>query len=190
MPKANELKKGAAIEHDGKVLILKDITVNNPTARGAATLYKMRFIDARTRQKVEHSFKGDQLLTGAELERRGCSYSYAEGDNSVFMDNEDFSQYSFANADVQEELQFINTQTDGLLVLLVDGEAIGLELPQSVELTVVDTAPAIKGASATARTKPATLDSGLVIQVPEYIETGEAIKVHTADKRFMARAES
>ena len=78
MPKANELKKGAAIEHDGKILILKDITVNNPTARGAATLYKMRFIDARSRQKVEHTFKGDQLLSAAELERRGCSYSYAE----------------------------------------------------------------------------------------------------------------
>ena len=72
--------------------------------------------------------------------------------------------------------------------LIVDDQLIAIELPQSMIMTVVDTAPGIKGASASARTKPATLTTGLVVQVPEYLESGEAIKVNTEDNRFMSRA--
>jgi len=190
MPKASELKKGAAVEIDSKRLILKDLSINNPTARGAATLYKMRFSDIETGLKVEKTFKGDDMINAIELERRGCCYSYAEGDSRVFMDNEDYSQYYFDSASIADELLYITEDTQGLLALVCEGEAIGIELPQSVDMTIVETAPAIKGASATSRTKPAHFATGLIIQVPEYIASGEKIKIHTGDKRFMSRAES
>ena len=190
MPKVNEVKKGAAIELDGKILVLKDYSINNPTARGAATLYKMRFTDVKTGQKVEQTFKGDEMLNAADLERRSCRYSYHDGDNHVFMDDEDYSQYLFSSDNITDEMLFINEETDGLLALLIDGNAVALELPQSVEMTITETAPSIKGASATARTKPAEFATGLSIQVPEYIAPGERVKIHTGDRRFMGRADS
>lgn len=190
MPKASDLKKGGAVEIDSKRLILKDFSINNPTARGAATLYKMRFTDIKTGLKVEKTFKGDDMVNAIDLERRGCSYSYAEGDNRIFMDNEDYSQYFFSAESIADELLYITEDTQGLQALVCEGEAIGIELPQSVDMAIVETAPAIKGASATARTKPAHFATGLVIQVPEYIAPEERVKIHTVDKRFMSRAES
>ena len=150
----------------------------------------MRFTDIKTGLKVEHTFKGDDMLTAIELERRSCSYSYSEGSSHVFMDNEDYSQYYFDAEAIAEEMLYISEQTQGLLALLCEGEAISIELPQSVDMEIVDTAPSIKGASATSRTKPASFASGLVIQVPDYIEVGERVKIHTTDKRFMSRSDS
>ena len=164
--------------------------INNPTARGAATLYKMRFTDIKTGLKVEHTFKGDDMLSTIDLERRACTFSYSEGSSQVFMDSENYSQYFFDAEAIQEEMLYITEDTQGLLALLCEGEAISIELPQSVDMVITETAPSIKGASATSRTKPAEFASGLVIQVPEYIEVGEKVKIHTGDKRFMSRSES
>lgn len=189
MPKASDVKKGMAVEADGKLLIVKDITVNNPSARGASTLYKMRFADVRSGQKVEQTYKGDELLPEVELDKRSISFSYKEGDTTIFMDNEDFSQYTFSNESIAEELLFIDEGTQGLVAVLIDGEVVNIELPQSVEMVIQDTAPSIKGASATARTKPAEFSTGLTIQVPEYIASGEKVKINTLEKRFMSRAE-
>lgn len=190
MPKASEVKKGSAIDIDGRLLILRDYSINNPTARGAATLYKMRFTDAISGKKIEHAFKGDDMLTAAELERRSCRYSYQDGDNHIFMDDEDYSQYTFSHQAIADEMLFITDETDGLLVLLSEGNALALELPQSVTMPIADTAPSIKGASATARTKPAEFKTGLIIQVPEYIAPDERVKIHTGDRRFMGRADT
>lgn len=189
MPKASEVKRGAAIEYQGKQLLVKEIDVQSPSARGAATLYKMRFTDIQSGTKVEERFKGDDILTSIDLARREVSFSYLDGDEYIFMNNEDFSQYGFNREAINDELLFITEETRGLLVLEVDGKAIGLELPQSVEMVIADTPPSIKGASASARTKPAEFATGLVIQVPEYIAPGEKVKIHTADKRFMGRAD-
>ena len=189
MPKASEIKKGMAVELNGKLLIAKDIAINNPSARGAATLYKIRFSDVRTGLKVEQSFKGDDMVSDVELERRNVSFSYQEGDTTVFMDNEDFSQYTFANEAIADDLLFISEGIEGLIILLVEGQAVSIELPQSVDMVITETTPSIKGASATARTKPAEFATGLVVQVPEYIANGEKIKINTADKRFMGRTE-
>ncbi len=188
MPKANELKRGIAIEYNGKLLLVKYVTVCSPSARGAATLYKARFAEIGTGNKVEHTFKGDDMLTGVDLNRRDVSYSYLDGEDYVFMDNEDYSQHLFRVEDIEEELLFINEDTKGLLVLEVDDKAIALELPKQVEMTITETDPSIKGASASARTKPARFESGLTIQVPEYIANGEKVKINTSDKTFMGRA--
>jgi elongation factor P len=189
MPKASDVKKGMAIEYNNKMLLVKDIDVQSPSARGAATLYKMRFMDIQTGGKVEERFKGDDMLSPLDLSRRGVVFSYLDGEEYIFMDNEDYTQYAFRQEDIEDELLFINEDTQGITALLVDGKAIGLEMPQSVVLEITDTAPAMKAASASARTKPAEFASGLVVQVPEYIAAGERVKINCSEKKFMGRAD-
>lgn len=189
MPRASELKRGMAVEYNGKMLLVKHIDVHSPSARGAATLYKTRFAEISSGAKVEHTFKGDDMLTQIELGRHSVNFSYIDGDDYIFMDNEDYTQYPFKQDDISDELLFITESTQGLVVLTVDGKHIGLELPQSVEMVISETDPSIKGASASARTKPARFDTGLSIQVPEYIANGEKVKINTADKKFMGRAD-
>lgn len=91
MPKANEIKKGMAVTHNGKLLLVKDIDVQSPSARGAATLYKMRFTDVRTGLKVEERFKGDEIIDAISLSRRSVTFSYIDGDEYIFMDDEDYT---------------------------------------------------------------------------------------------------
>ncbi|MDQ7050701.1 MAG: elongation factor P-like protein YeiP [Enterobacterales bacterium] len=189
MPKASDLKRGIAVEYNGKLLLVKHVDVHSPSARGAATLYKTRFAEIGSGSKVEHSFKGDDMLSAIDLNRREVNFSYLDGDDYIFMDNEDYSQHGFKQADIEDELLFINEETQGLKVLEVDGRAIGLELPQSVEMVITETDPSIKGASAASRTKPARFATGLTIQVPEYISNGEKVKINTQDKKFMGRAD-
>lgn len=189
MAKASDCKRGEVIELNGNLLLIKDVEVQSPSARGAATLYKMRFTNIKTGLKQEERFKGDDQLDKVELQRRQASFSYIDGDDYIFMDNEDYSQFMFKQADIQEELLFITEDTKGLQVLVVDGAAIGLELPQSVEMVIEETAPGMKGASASARTKPAHFSTGLVVQVPEYLAQGEKVKINTVEKRFMGRAD-
>lgn len=189
MARANEIKKGMVIELDGKLLMVRDIDVQTPSARGATTLYKMRFTDLKTGLKVEERFKGDEQLNTIELQRRNVVLSYIDGEEHVFMDNEDYSQYPIRSADITDELLFLDESTTGTQALLVDGQVIGLELPQTVEMMIVDTAPELKGASASARTKPATFATGLTIQVPEYLKVGDKVRLHTTDKRYVGRAD-
>ena len=179
MAKANEIKRGTAVSYNGKLLMVKDIDVQTPSARGASTLYKMRFTDVRTGQKVEERFKGDDIIETITLTRRAVQLSYVDGDEYVFMDDEDFTPYPMKKDQIEEELQ----------VLTMDGQVLALELPQTVDMEIVETTPGIKGASASARTKPATMPTGLVIQVPEYLSNGEKIRIHIAERRYMGRAD-
>ncbi|WP_115718701.1 elongation factor P-like protein EfpL [Gallaecimonas mangrovi] len=189
MARANEIKKGVVVELDGKLLIVRDIDVQNPSARGAATLYKMRFSDVKTGLKVEERFKGDDIVNVVDMEKANVVLSYIDGDEHIFMDEADYTQYPLKSADIADELLFIDENTKGVMLLLVEGQVVGIELPQSVEMVVADTAPEMKGASATARTKPASFATGLSVQVPEYIKVGEKVKIHTTERRFMGRAE-
>ena len=189
MPRASEVKRADVIELDGQLLIVREIEVQNPSARGAATLYKMRFSNIQTRLKHQQSFKGDDMLKTVDMTRHKVTYSYLDGDEHVFMDTEDFTEYRFSSADIEDELPFITEDIAGCQVLTVDGMAIGLELPQQVELTIVDTPPPLKGGSATARSKPAAFVTGLVIQVPDYLENGVRVRVHTGERRYIGRVE-
>ncbi len=190
MPKANEIKKGMAVTWNGKLLLVKDIDVQSPSARGAATLYKMRFTDVRTGMKVEERFKGDDIIDAIQLSRRAVTFSYIDGDEYVFMDDEDYTPYNFKKDQIEEELLFIpEGGIPGIQVLTMDGQVLALELPQTVDMEIVDTSPGIKGASASARTKPAGMSTGLYIQVPEYLSNGDRIRIHIAERRYMSRAD-
>ena len=188
MPKASEIKKGFAIESNGKTLLVKDIEVTTPGGRGGAKIYKMRCTDLNTGARVDERYKSDDIVETVEMNKRAVVYSYADGDEHIFMDNEDYSQYTFKHNEVEDDMLFINEDTQGIHIILVNGAAVGIELPSSVELVIEETDPSIKGASASARTKPARFASGLVVQVPEYIATGDRVIINTTERKYMSRA--
>ena len=188
MPKASEIKKGMVIEIRGVPHIVKELEARSPSARGAATLYKVRFINLQTGQKLDESFKGDDFVKEADCQRVPLQYSYKDGDRSVFMNMEDYSQYEVDAAELEEQEGYLTEGLDGIIGLLMEGRLLSVELPQSVNLPIADTPPAIKGSSATGRTKTATLSTGIQVQVPEYLEPGEVVKINTLTGKFMSRA--
>ncbi|ARU57825.1 MAG: elongation factor P-like protein YeiP [Pseudomonadales bacterium] len=188
MPKANELKRGMVVDIDGVPYIVKNVEVKSPSSRGAATLYKIRFNNLQTKQKRDESLKGEDFFKEADCARVSVQYSYLDGDTFYFMNQEDYSQYGLNRDDIGDDVAFLVDGLEGITALLLDGNLIGIELPASVVMTVVDTAPGIKGASASARTKPATLTTGFEVQVPEYLEPGEEIRINTSTRKFMSRA--
>lgn len=188
MPKASEIKKNQAVEYEGRVYFVKDIERSVPQGRAGGSLYRMRMYDVVTGQKLDETFKDSDMLNQADLVRRPATFSYADGDEYVFMDTEDFTQYMLNRDAIADELLFINEDTEGLMVILVSDSPVALDLPPTVELEIEETDPSVKGGSATARTKPARLTTGLVVQVPEHISTGDRIKINVEERKFLSRA--
>ncbi len=188
LPKASELKCGMAVEINGEPYVVKKIEIRNPTSRGASTLYKVRFTHLKSKQKLDDTLKGDDFLKDADCTRVQAQYSYLDGGTYYFMNLETYEQYALNAADLEGQTEYLTEGLEGIVILLMDDTPLGIELPASVTLTIVETAPALKGASATNRTKPARLTTGLEVQVPEYIETGENIKINTGTGKFMSRA--
>lgn len=188
MPKASDIKKNAAIEHNGSVYIVKDIERSVPQGRAGGSIYRMRMYDVVTGAKLDESFKDSEMLNLADLIRRNATFSYEDGDEMVFMDSEDFTMYNINKEAISEEIPFITEDIQGLYVVVLNDAPVTVELPSTVELEITETDPSIKGASATSRTKPATMSTGLVIQVPEHISTGDRVKINVEEKKFMGRA--
>jgi len=188
MPKASDLKRGFIVDINDMPHAVKKVEAKSPSSRGAATLYKVRFTNLKTGQKLDESYKGDDMLKDIDCVRVPVQYSYMDGESYVFMNTEDYSQYSLGSEELEDQQGYITEGLEGITALLVDGQILGIELPQSVSLQIIDTAPGIKGATATGRTKPATLSTGLEVQVPEYLENDEVIKVNTSNGKFISRA--
>ena len=188
MPRASELKRGEVVDIEGTPHIVKQIEAKSPSSRGASTLYKIRFNNLITGQKRDESLKGDDMFPAADCQKVAVQFSYLDDTHYVFMNSEDYSQYSLDAASLEGQLEYIHDGLEGITALLVNDNIAAIELPQSVVLEITETTPGIKGATASARSKPATLSSGLVVSVPEYIERGELIKVNTTNGKYMARA--
>jgi len=188
MLKASNLKKNHVITINQQLFMVKHIDVKTPSARGALTLYKVRLMNVQTGQKLDQSFKGNDMLEDVELSRRPVQYIFKDGNLYTFMDTEDFNQYVLSEETLEDQVTWLVDNLEGITALLNDGRIISIELPQSIQLEIMDTSPAIKGATVTGRTKSATLANGIVVQVPEYMETGEQVKVNTETGKFMSRA--
>ena len=189
MPKASDIKKNQAVEHNGKVFIVRGIERSVPQGRAGGSLYRIRMYDVVTGSKTDETFKDSDIINLADLIRRPATFSYIDGEEYIFMDSEDYTPYHLHQDTISEELLFISEDTQGIDVVIIDDSPVAIELPMNVELEITETDPSIKGASATARTKPATLSTGLIIQVPEHIAQGERIKISTEEKKFMGRAD-
>ena len=185
---AKEIKRGEVVVYNGAPCIIEGISVQSPSARGAATLYKFRARNLVTKQKVDITLKGTESLPVADFQRRDAKYLYSDADECVFMDNENYEQYNIKKTDIADELQYITESLEGIRVLIYNDESVGVTLPAAVSLAVTRCDPAAKGNSATSRTKPATLETGLEVQVPEYLEEGETVRVDTRTGEFLGRA--
>jgi elongation factor P len=130
-----------------------------------------------------------QFLPEADFTRRSVKMMYTDPTHMFLLDQEDYNQYSLPLADIDEQAKFITEALDGILALIYNDECVGLKLPTTVELEVTQCDPGVKGDSATKRTKPATLETGLIVQVPEYLEQGVRIKVDTRTSEYISRAQ-
>ena len=186
--KASDLTKNSVVEMNGDPHVVESLRTQSPSARGAATLYKVRFRNVRTRAKLDQTFKGDDPLRETEFDTRDVQFSFREGDRFTFMDAEDYSQFELAADEIEDVIPYLTESTEGLKALVQNGKVLCLQLPDTVILEITECAPSMKGASVTARTKAATLETGLTIQVPEYMSQGEKVKVDTREGTFLQRA--
>ena len=186
---AKEMKPGAVVVNEnGDPIMIESVSVQSPSARGAATLYKFRARSLLTRQKIDLTLKGTDHLAEADFRKRPVKLMYQDADQVHLMDQEDYNQYSIDLAEVREQLNYLTEEMESVFALIFQDRCVGIQLPSSAELTITQCDPSIKGNSATARTKPALLETGLTVQVPEYIKEGERIKVNTQTGEFLSRA--
>ncbi|MEQ8208685.1 MAG: elongation factor P [Lacipirellulaceae bacterium] len=184
---AKDTKPGAIIKQNEAPLIIESVTVQSPSARGGATLYKFRARNLVSKQKVDLSCKGTDNLEEADFQRREATLMYADAEQVHFLDQEDYNQWSLPLEDLQDEMQYITEDLQGILVLIYDEQCVGIQLPASVELKIVECDPGVKGNSATSRNKSATLETGLTIQVPEHLKQDQVVKVDTRTGAFLSR---
>ena len=185
---AKEIKPGAVVVSQEIPVLIETVQVQTPSARGAATLYKFRGRNLVTKQKIDITLKGSESLDAADFERRPVKLMYSDAQQVHFLDQNDFNQHAIDRELVATEMQYITEELEGMLALIYNDECVGIQLPSAVELNVTECDPGVKGNSATSRTKPATLETGLIVQVPEYLSMGQRIKVDTRTGEFLSRA--
>lgn len=190
MLSASEFKRGLRIDLDGDPYVILDVHFQSPSARGASTLVKVKVRNLRTGNVFDRTFKASDKVDEAQLELRPVQYLYRDGTTFHFMDSASYEQFVLDADTLGDDASYLIDGLSGIRSVIFNGAVMNIELPQSVVLHIRDTDPPLKGATAQAQTKPATLETGLVIQVPCYLEAGDAVQVDTRDKRFIARAKT
>ncbi len=188
MVPAKDFKRRMVVEIDGAPHIIEHIQVQTPSARGAATLYKVRARNLKSRARLEKTFKGSDSLAESSFERRPIQFLYRDPDGFHFMDSADYNQFSLSTEDLEDQSPYMTENMEGVDSLVVNDEVIGIEIPDAVDLPIADTAPGVRGNSATGRTKPATLSTGVIVQVPEHLEQGTMVRVDTRTGEYLGRA--
>ena len=186
--KASELSKTSIVNISGIPHRVETLQVQTPSARGGSSLYKVRFRNVQNGHKVDQTLRGDDQLEEASFDNRDVQFLYKNGDSYAFMDLEDYKQFELQDEYISAALPDLVDDIEGIKAIVSEGRVLAITMPDTVELEIIECDPSIKGASATARTKPATLSTGLIVQVPEYISPGESIKVDTRNNAFLSRA--
>lgn len=184
---SNDLKRGQVIQLDNAPCLVLDVTSQSPSARGGSTLIKTKYRNLLTSQVLEKTFKAGERVDAADFEKRKGQFLYADGDNGVFMDLESYEQYELG-AEMYDPVKGYLLDGTEVTLGLFEGQVVSVDPPMTVELTVTETDPVIKNATAQAQSKEAVLETGLRIQVPAYLETGEKVKLDTRECRFVSRA--
>jgi elongation factor P len=185
---AKDFKRRMVVEIDGAPHMIEQIQVQTPSARGAATLYKIKARNLKTRTRVEKSYRGTDSLPESSFERRPVQFLYRDVEAFHFMDAADYNQFSIPADELRDQSQYMTENMEGVEALVVDDEVIAIEIPDTVALEIAETAPGVRGNSATGRTKPATLATGAVIQVPEHLDQGVTVRVDTRSGEYLGRA--
>ena len=181
----NQFKNGMHIEVDGEVWRIVEFQHVKPGKGGAFVRTKLKGLDSGA--VVDRTFRAGEKFPRVHTEVKNVQYLYDAGDDVVFMDEETFEQIHLARRGVEDDLQFL-LPSSSVPMLTVDGRPAGLQLPASVELAVTETEPGIRGDTVSNVTKPATLETGAVVQVPLFVNVGDRLKVDTREKRYISRA--
>jgi elongation factor P len=181
----NDLKNGMALNLPEGLMTVVEFQHVKPGKGGAFVRTKLK--NYRTGAVLDRTFRADEKLPLAVIDKREMQYLYREGTALVFMDNESYDQLHVASEDLGSAVQFIK-EGDTVVLPVYDGNVVGVELPAAVELTITVTEPGVQGDRVSGARKPATLETGLVVQVPLFIEAGEKIKVDTRTGEYLARA--
>lgn len=181
----NSFKNGMHIELDGKVWRIVEFQHVKPGKGGAFVRTKLKSLDAGA--VVDRTFRAGEKFPRVHTETKSVRYLYDDGSDVHFMDEETFEQFSLSHADLEHELPYMQPDAS-VQVLTVNGEPSSVQLPSSVELAVVDTEPGVKGDTISNVTKPATLETGAVVQVPLFVNVGDRLKVDPREGRYISRA--
>jgi len=181
----NQFKNGMHIEIDGDVWRIVEFQHVKPGKGGAFVRTKVKNLESGA--VVDRTFRAGEKFPRIHTEVKNVQYLYDAGDDVVFMDEETYEQIHLPRGSVEEDLQFL-LPSGSVPMLTVDGRPAGLQLPASVELTVTETEPGVRGDTVSNVTKPATLETGAVVQVPLFVNVGDRLKVDTREKRYISRA--
>ncbi len=182
---AGELRKGITIELDGQLYTILDYQ-HIKMGRGSAQI-RLKLRDVRAGHTIERTFQAGEKFNRVRVEQKSAQYLYQDGDLFYFMDNETFEQTPLSKDQLGDALNYIKEGMN-LMISRHGEEAVGIELPITVELTITETGPAHKGDTSSGGTKPAVLETGVTVQVPFFVNTGEVIRVDTRDGSYVERA--
>ena len=180
-----DLKKGMVFERGGK--LLRVLQINHHKPGKGNTLMQMDIQDVRTGSIVHTTMRPSEKVEQVNVDKRQAQYLYDQGDASVFMDMENYDQYEVSASQLGDDKKYL-VENMKVTVNFVDGEIVGIELPTTVELEVADTQPMIKGATIDGGGKPATMTTGLVVNVPAFIKNGDKLIINTTDGSYKSRA--
>jgi elongation factor P len=182
----SQVRKGMVIVgEDGQLYSVIDRDLNTPGNWRAILNLKLK--NLKTGAVNPRRFKPDDKVEVAYLDKRPMQYLYQEGDDFIFMDKETFDQTTLSKEWVGEQILFLK-ENDDAQVTFYEGKPLSLELPPTVELKVIETEPSMKGATAAAQTKPATMETGLKINVPPFVGVGEMVQIDTRTGEYLSRA--
>ena len=182
-----DFRKGLPILVEGIPYVIMDYTVQTPSARGAATLVRVRARNVLTSALQDLTFKSGDRFEEPDLMKRKINFLYAEGDSFHFMDEESYEQFHLDRTTLSEAAKWL-VEGVTLRSVVFEGRVIGIELPQFIEMEVVETGPGGRSDMASGKvTKPATLSNGTVIKVPVYLDAGERVLVDTGTGEFVKR---
>src|SRR5215475_14144622 len=185
---AIDVKRKMYFEFENAPYYCMDVEVSTPTARGGQTLVRLKMRNLITRAVFDKTFKAGEKFKEPDLETVEASYLYSDGDGSYFLDQTSFETVPISPDKLGDALQFL---LEGVIIKIdkFNGNPIGIQLPEKVELTVKYTEPGVRGDTAAgAVTKPATLETGLEIRVPFFVKEGERVKIDTETGEFAGRA--
>jgi elongation factor P len=185
MISTSDFKTGLTIELDNDVWQIVDFQHVKP-GKGAAFV-RSKLKNVRNGNIQERTFRTTEKMPKAHVETRKMQYLYSSGDEFAFMDNESFDQMNLTGAQIKDELNYL-LENMVVSIMMYQGEVIGIDLPNTVELEVTETEPGIKGDTASGGTKPAILETGLSVQVPFFINQGDKLIIDTRNGAYISRA--
>lgn len=185
MISTNDFKTGMTIDYDGNLFQVIEFQHVKPGKGSAFVRSKLK--NLRNGAVQEKTFRAGEKVEQAQIDRKKMQYLYADGNNYVFMDTDTYEQLELPGENLTEELKYLK-ENMVVSVIMYGTETLGVELPNTVDLTVAETEPGIKGDTASGGSKPATMETGVVVQVPFFVNEGDVLTINTTDGTYISRA--